>query len=151
MYHPGTIIFFTPFVFKNGDTRDKYFIVLHNEDGHTIYASLPTSKDHIPSSVKIKHGCIDLPDVNINCYRFEANQEITEDGGSFPKPTFLHGSQLDDYPANLLRTKYTIEKDDYEVMGKLTNDEYLNIIRCFSGSNSVKSKYRKIFTKILSN
>ena len=39
---------------------------------NTLIATLPTSKDHIPTNVEKIHGCIDLPEINFeNIYSVE--------------------------------------------------------------------------------
>lgn len=50
MYQTGELIKFSPFVFKNGNQpKPKYCIVLGQIDDKVMLASLPTSKDHVPS------------------------------------------------------------------------------------------------------
>ena len=52
MIEEGTLLYFNPFEFKNGATpKAKYFIVLANSDEGFMVASLPTSKDFIPSDI----------------------------------------------------------------------------------------------------
>lgn len=52
MYLKSNIIYFNPFYFKNGNTsKDKYFVVLNNDNDKIILASLPTRKDHIPEKM----------------------------------------------------------------------------------------------------
>jgi len=66
MFAPGTLIYFTPFYFENGNFKNKYFLVLANTGNDIIVASLPTSKDHIPDSIIKKHGCISNESMRIN-------------------------------------------------------------------------------------
>ena len=57
MFEEGNLLLFHPFVFKNGAaSKDKFFLVLENMDGELLLASLPTSKDHVPSDIELKHG-----------------------------------------------------------------------------------------------
>ena len=63
MFEEGSLLLFRPFIFKNGVTpKDKIFLVLGKDiQGGLLLASLPTSKDHVPSDVEVKHGCLDMP------------------------------------------------------------------------------------------
>lgn len=45
VFEEGNLLFFRPFLFKNGaDPQDKFFLVLKKMDGDILLASLPTSK-----------------------------------------------------------------------------------------------------------
>ena len=79
MYKAGNILYFTPFYFKNGNpAKPKYFIVLKKVERKTILASLPTRKDSIPENEVIEAGCIELPEININCFVFPPDVAITK-------------------------------------------------------------------------
>ena len=91
----GNIIYFTPFYFSNGSpSKNKYFIVLKESGNATIIASLPSSKDFVPSIEIIKHGCIDIPSADFNCYHFEANRSITDAGFCFDTDGFPGGNSM---------------------------------------------------------
>ena len=63
MFEEGNLLFFRPFLFKNGaESQDKFFLVLKKLDGDILLASLPTSKDHVPSDLEVKHGCLNIPE-----------------------------------------------------------------------------------------
>lgn len=47
MFDEGDILFFDPFIFEDGTSKPKFFVVLKNDNGLSLLASLPTSKDHI--------------------------------------------------------------------------------------------------------
>lgn len=55
MFEEGSLLLFRPFIFKNGVTpKDKFFLVLGKDiQGGLLLASLPTSKDHVPSDVEV--------------------------------------------------------------------------------------------------
>lgn len=146
MYSAGRIIYFDPFYFKSGNpAKAKYFIVLYNDSHNAIIASLPTRKDSIPANIPFKHGCINVDEININCYHFEANKIITTNNWAFELPTFVYGSQIDTYELHILKDVYRVEGTEYEIIGTLKQDEYKSIIKCFAESKSVKNKYRRIF------
>lgn len=145
MYKEGTLLFFDPFYFKNGNPASKkFFLVVKVIDNAAILACLPTSKIYIPNNIQISHGCLDDINICINCYVFTAKKPITKCGWSFELDTLLHGTQLDDFNLEDLREKHPINGVDYEVIGELTGDELENVIRCFSTSRLVKNKYKKI-------
>ncbi|MEW4922669.1 hypothetical protein [Algibacter sp. 2305UL17-15] len=147
MFDEGTIIYFDPFYFKNGNTaKPKYFIVLKNQDNHNILASLPTRTDSIPQKEEIENGCIELPSINLNCFVISNDIEITECGKSFEFKTHIYGHQIDDYEIDFLQEIYPLENTDYEIWGKMKNEIFVSLIECLRNSKSVKRKYRKILT-----
>ena len=135
MYSPGRILYFVPFYFKNGNAaKPKYFIVLHNDGVNTVLASLPTRADHVPSTLEIKHGCLNLDEANFNCYHFEANKVIATNGWGFKLPTFVYGSQIDNYELSILKDDYQLESAEYEIIGMLKREEFKKLIDCFLNS-----------------
>ena len=102
MFEEGNLLLFHPFVFKNGASpKDKFFLVLGNIDGDLLLASLPTSKDHVPSDMEVKHGCLDSSERFVNVFVFISGEEIanreTGESFSFTKNTFVYGANLDMY------------------------------------------------------
>lgn len=120
MYKEGTIIYFNPFYFRNGQTpKPKYFVVLKNLEEKIILAVLPTSKVKIPYNEIIENGCLDLPDINLTCYVFAANVPITECNNSFSVKTHIYGYQLSDYTLLELKETYKIEGEDFSIFGQM--------------------------------
>lgn len=146
MYISGNIIYFTPFYFSDGTPpKPKYFIILEVETGNNnILASLTTKLDSIPCTVTKRHGCIDKPEINFNCYYFEKDHVITESGWKFPKETFVYGYRLALFPLEDLKSKYKIENVDYQIVGKLIDFEFKTIITCMRDSRTVKRKFRRL-------
>jgi hypothetical protein len=61
MFEPGNLLYFEPFIFPDGgEPKNKFFVVLGDVDETVLLASLPTSKDHIPSDVEVKSGCLEI-------------------------------------------------------------------------------------------
>jgi len=145
MYAAGNILYFTPFYFPDGGSasKNKYFIILKIDSDTGIIASLPTTKDHIPDFIERKHGCINVENINFNCYCFQKDKEITDEGFSFPQLTFVYGEQIAVYDLEIFTDVYTIEKVDYEINGKLTNIEFKALIKCIRNSRTVKRKIRR--------
>ncbi len=140
----GNIIYFDPFYFKNGNTaKPKYFVVLKIIDTKSILASLPTRKNLIPFSNDLKEGCIELPEINLNCFVFKENIPITTCEKSFQFNTFIYGHQLDDYEIDLLNENHPNEGIDYEVWGKMKNEIFIELINCLKNSKSIKHKYKR--------
>lgn len=145
MYTPGNILYFKPFVFPNGNNpKNKYFIVLKTTGSNVLIASLPTSKDHIPHMVQKIHGCIDVPEYQVNCYCFQIGQVITKNGFAFPFETFVYGYQVDQFDKTKFDSMYVVDGVDYDIIGELLDDEYQTLINCFKDSGSVSRKIRRL-------
>ena len=145
MFEARNILFFDPFYFKNGNTaKAKYFVVLKIIKDKAILASLPTSKDHIPGFIELKDWCIELPDININCFIITPETQVTECGKHFPRNTFLYGQHIDDFDIAMLHELYPLENTDFVIWGKMEKLLYNKIINCFLHSKSIKRKYRAI-------
>lgn len=79
MFKPSNILYFGPFIFSNGDApKAKYFLVLKETTGNLILASLPTSKDSVPTSIPLRHGCLEEESINLNCYIFLAGYQVAQ-------------------------------------------------------------------------
>ncbi len=145
MFEEGTIIYFDPFYFKNGNTaKPKYFIVLKNQAEQNILASLPTRTDSIPQKEEIDNGCIELPLINLNCFVISKDIEVTQNGKTFDFKTHIYGHQIDVYEIKSLEEIYPLENTDYEIWGKMKEHLFLSLIECLKNSKSVKRKYRRI-------
>lgn len=106
MFETGNLLFFQPFIFKNGaKPQDKFMVVLGEDTkGNTVLASLPTSKDHVPGDVAVKSGCIEMPERQVNVFVFMAGDCVVEsdesgqDAFAFDVNTFIYGRDVDTYP-----------------------------------------------------
>lgn len=144
MLEKRNILYFTPFYFNNGTSKRKYFVVLENaKDGH-ILASLPTSRDNVPESSEIQTGCIELPDINFNCFVIPPGVPVTENGKSFIKKTQVYGHQIDLHDANALLETYPVVDIHYQIWGKMNQDLFDKLIDCLKNSKTVKRKYKRI-------
>lgn len=145
MFPPGTLVFFDPFHFKDGSPASpKFFLSLKIHEGKALLASLPSSQLHLPTTLTFSQGCVQIEDSCINCYLIEAGFPITKSGWSFQKPTVLYGQWLDLYDVSELQNNYPIAGVDYEIKGEILEEEFGNIIDCFSNSPMVKNKFRRI-------
>lgn len=150
MYLPGSIIYFTPFYFNNGKTapKNKYFIVLCQENENLVVASLPSSQDYVPAYAQKNHGCIDIPEGGFNCYYFSSDKPVTKNGWRFPLPTYIYANWIDTYHLNIFKQVYVVEGVDYEIIGRLSQEEFEAIIQCFAFAASTKRKYKEILKKV---
>ena len=145
MFEPRNILYFDPFYFKNGNSaKAKYFIVLKCIEDRAILASLPTSKDYIPNHIKQNDGCIEMPDINLNCFVITPETSVTECGKHFPRNTFLYGQNIDDFEIAYMKELYPLENTDYQIWGKMKQGLYRKLIACFLNSKSIKRKYKTI-------
>jgi hypothetical protein len=145
MYTPGNILYFKPFVFPDGSfPKNKYFIVLKTVGEDILIASLPTSQDHVPRMITKKHGCIDVPEHQVNCYCFQKGKVVTKNGFSFPLETFIYGYQVDQFEKSKFDRLYVVDGVDYEIVGSLLDDEYTCLINCIKNSRSVSRKIRRL-------
>ena len=102
MYKEGQLLKFSPFVFKNGNApKPKWFVVLKHIDDEVMMASLPTSKDHIPSDAVVSDGCVDIPERQVNAFVFSPSTQVTETF-HFSVPTFVYGEGVDEYDQQYL-------------------------------------------------
>ncbi|MDR1563105.1 MAG: hypothetical protein LBS54_08530 [Dysgonamonadaceae bacterium] len=144
MYQAGNIIYFTPFHFKKGEPKNKYFLVLATTESSLIVASLPTSQDHIPSGIRKEHGCINDTEKCVNCYFFEKHKIISECGTfGFPRDTYIYGEQVDVFSKEKMIKQYRIEKEDYIIVCKLSDTEFQSIKNCLKLSGNLKRKVKK--------
>lgn len=149
MFEKGNLLFFRPFLFKNGATpENKFFLVLKKLDGDILLASLPTSKDHVPSDLVVKRGCLNIPDRMFNVFVFLAGENVAvkEDGTSFAfkKNTFIYGANLDVYPVGQFDLQERMAQTQIEKIGTLDKSIFTELITCLSASKMVKNKFRRI-------
>ena len=107
-------------------------------------ASLPTRTDKVPSFIIPSHGCINIDERCFNCYLFKAGQSICDNGFHFDLHTYIYGSEVEDYDVAVLRSVYLIEGVDYEIKGKLIDNEYSALMKCLKDSGSVKRKIKRL-------
>ena len=135
----GTLLYFNPFVFKNGAApKPKFFIVLANTDDGVMLASLPTSKDHVPSDAEVVRGAVNIPERGVNAYVFEAGDQVT-DTYCFPRRTFVYGEQVDDYTEEDLNAMGSTMQN----LGVLKPDILADLKACLKQASNIQRKYVK--------
>jgi len=69
---------------------------------------------------------------------------ITDQGWSFPKNTFIYGKWVNDLDVSVLKEIYKIEHVDYEVVGKLSEKIYQELLECLSKDRSLNRMYQRM-------
>lgn len=140
MYEEGKLLKFSPLEFKNGNTpKPKFYVVLKHIDDEVMMASLPTSKDHIPSDVMITDGCVDIPERQVNAFVFSPSTQIT---GSFrfSRPTFVYGEGVDEYEQQYLDAM----EAEVEDLGIIDYSLFQQLKDCIKKAPLLKRKYRNL-------
>lgn len=152
MFETGNLLFFRPFIFKNGaEPQDKFMVVLGlDTNGNMVLASLPTSKDHVPSDIDVESGCIDLPERQVNVFVFKEGECIVEPNGmrqtafAFDVNTFIYGSDLDTYPISIFQQQISCGETNVTLIGKLSDELLVSLIDCLKKSKMVKNKFKRL-------
>ncbi len=143
MFEIGTLLYFTQFFFKNGNTpKPKFFVVLGIVDSEVVLASLPTSHDHIPNKYSALSGCINDDLQRFNVFKFSAYNSVTDTGFAFAKDTFIYGEQLDTYPIAELLAWQASAQTDILNKGKLNAELFDALRKCLQNSTKVKRRYK---------
>jgi len=145
LFTEGQIVYCTPFFFKNGNTaKPKYLIILKNVGNNILIASLPTRTNKAPSLVDVTHGCVNYNERQFNCYVFEKDKSITNNGFSFPTDTYIYGNEVETYEVNILSSVYQVENIDYEIKGTLSNNEFIDLYTCLKNNSSIKRGIKRL-------
>ena len=146
-FQQGAILYFNPFIFPDGGApKPKYFLVLKHVDDTLLLASLPTSQNHVPSTIEKRHGCLEHPEINFNCYFFDPSVAICDNGFAFPVETYVYGYRLQTFKLETFLLQEITEETVIKECGILTGEEYTAIIKCLSVSSAVKRAYRKLLS-----
>ena len=144
MFETGNLLYFNPFIFPDGgDPKPKFFIVLGEVDETVLLASLPTSKDHIPSDVEVSSGCLEIAERMVNAYIFMANEVVTEDGFFFEKNTFVYGQNIKTYNTTAFLQQQITGQIQISIKGKLTDDIFSALTDCLKNSDAVRKRYKQ--------
>lgn len=144
MFEPGNLLYFDPFIFPDGgEPKPKFFVVLGEVDDTILLASLPTSKDHVPSDVEVKSGCLEIAERMVNAYIFMANEEITDDGFFFEKNTFIYGQNIKTYNTSAFLQQQTSGQTEITEKGKLKDEAFNALRECLKNSDAVRKRYKK--------
>jgi len=144
-FSEGSILYFSPFIFPDGGApKPKYFLVLKHTTETLLLASLPTSKDSVPSLFKKAHGCIDDAGINFNCYYFDPHVVVCGNGFSFPVETYVYGFRVKEFNFEVFIQQENDGRTTITEKGILTDEEYKAVIQCLVASKSVKRAYRRL-------
>jgi hypothetical protein len=143
MFAEGNVLFFYDYVFSDGSSKPKFFLIIKDkleEDGFLLLA-LPSSVDHLPTGTPSNHGCLNIPEKCICCYIIGQDVKVLNNDYIFDKPTYIYSEQLADTTIDTITSKYT--EKQYTLIGKLKDDEHQKIINCMKLSRNLKNKYKK--------
>ena len=144
MFEPGNLLYFSPFIFPDGgDPKPKFFVVLGEIEETVLLASLPTSKDHIPSDVQVKSGCLEIAERMINAYTFLADEVITDTGFFFERNTFIYGQNIKTYNTIAFQKQINLGETEIELKGKLKEGIFTTLKDCLRNSDAVRKKFKK--------
>lgn len=149
MFNEGDLLFFDPFIFEDGTSKPKFFVVLKNDNGLSLLASLPTSKDHIPADLDVHSGCYEYPNRGVNVYVFLAGETVATDpqtGKSFhfSKNTFIYGATLNTFPVAPFLQQQMNHETTISLKGKMEQALFDDLKRCLKNSALVKNKFKKM-------
>ena len=144
MFEPGNLLYFNPFIFPDGgDPKPKFFVVLGEVDETVLLASLPTSKDHIPSDLEVKSGCLEIPERMVNAYTFLANEVVTDNGFFFGKNTFIYGQNIKTYNTIAFSEQEKAGETEIELKGNLKADLFTALKDCLRNSDAVRKRFKQ--------
>jgi len=144
MFETGTLLYFEPFVFPDGGIpKAKYFVVLANVEQNVLLASLPTSKDHVPSDIPLQAGCLELPERMVNVYVFLASVQVTENGFCFPMNTFIYGANIKTYDSELFVRQEQEGMTRISVIGNLRKELFESLKDCLRNSDAVRKRFKQ--------
>jgi len=147
---PGTIVYFPQFYFPDGaPAKPKYFIYLCSGGSDMLVAALPTRTDRTPPGATKEHGCIQANGAAFSSYYFQPGVPITAEGWFFPdpNPTYIYPRWVATYSQSIFEDIYSVEGVDYEIKGRLTQAEYEALVKCISGSDDAKMKYKRMLAE----
>lgn len=149
LFKEGHVLYFNPFHFNDatGGQKPKYYIVLKKMDDEIVLATLPTSKDFIPTAIEKVHGCLDYPDINFNCYYYPADYAVCTNGFGFPRETYVYGYRLQTHNTSDFASLVTGGETSISMMGCLNQEEYKAIVDCMKQSPAVKRVYRNVLSR----
>lgn len=144
MFEPGNLLYFNPFIFPDGgEPKPKFFIVLGEVDETVLLASLPTSKDHIPSDVEVKSGCLEIAERMVNAFIFQANEVVTDNGFFFEKNTFIYGQTIKTFSKVAFEEQILAGETEIKLKGKLKDEVFTALKDCLKYSDAVRKRFKK--------
>lgn len=115
-----------------------------------LLASLPTSKDHVPSDISVKPGCFEYSKRQVNVFVFlvgesVARHPLTNRKFAFSLNTFIYGADLDTYPVSVFEKQIADHLSEVNLIGKILEPVYSDLRECLKHSRMVKNKYKRLF------
>jgi hypothetical protein len=143
MFSEGNVLFFYDYVFADGTSKPKFFLIIKEKiDGEgLLLLALPSSVIKLPTGTPENHGCLSIPHKCICCYIIRSDVKVFDNDYLFDKTTFIYSEQLADTTAETITSKYT--EKEYTLIGRLKDEEREKIIECMKLSRNLKNRYKK--------
>lgn len=143
MFSQGNLLLIDPFIFDNGaEPKPKFFIVISTNGDDMLVASLPTSKDHIPSDIEKAHGCIEYPQKLVSCYYLSPTRQICTNDFCFRKETYIYGEFVRTMSKQIVEKRHL--DSSIHLCGKLKEEELSSIIECIKNSSTTVRWIKKL-------
>lgn len=140
----GTLLYIYNYSFEDGESKNKFFLVLKNLDiSNSLLISLPSSQDYLPGDITAS-GCIDLPHADQNAFVFKEGEIVTNHNFSFTKRTYLYGRNVSSITNSDFKSRYPVEGVHFENKGKLKKRILDKIIECYKNSSTIPRKIKKL-------
>lgn len=144
MFTEGTLFYITPFYFKTGGSKNKYFINFKDIDGTSVIYALPSSQDYSPTGLEDFVGCHNDEEKCLSFYCF-SGKVITDTGFAFPKTTRIYWENLAEVSRTNLESRYYSEGVDFENLGLIAPDIMKEMIDCIRKSPTVRNRIKRLF------
>jgi hypothetical protein len=103
----------------------------------------------VPCFLDAKMGCINDNSLNFNCYKIADGVRITDKLFAFDFPTYLYGGTLYTENLSLMFEIYPVEETDFINHGKVNDEVFFDILKCFIESRVVKRKHKPLMFETL--
>lgn len=133
---PGDVIYFPSYVFPDGETRDKFVVLLALTKGRDWVLARTTSRQHSrPTNPSCFHGD-PYPGYHIGMLP-----------GVFKKPTWVVLDRFDDFEeVGLLKL---LAKKEVSKVGSLRPNILISLLECCAGSNDINLSQERTLRDLL--
>lgn len=138
----GTLLFVNDYVFEDGTSKAKFFLVLKKiNNSQALLISLPSSQDSVPSD---KSNCVDLPNAQQSAFIFREGEIVTNTNFAFEKRTYLYGKSVAIKDIEDFNRNYPLEGVHFHNKGKLKTRILKAVLECFKNSCTINRKIKRM-------